>query len=112
MTGYLLYPNLHQLAEDLVVTLSLVNHLRLICPLLHLPHHGKLFNDLRIIKYPHPASYTDRAIHAFPNKTRRPPGPEILYYSTKGICVHVAVCSAGVSIIITLLAVCTEGLWD
>ena len=24
-----------------------------------------------------PTSYTDRAIHAFPNKTRRPPGPEI-----------------------------------
>ena len=25
----------------------------------------------------HPASYTDRAIHAFPNKTWKPPGPEI-----------------------------------
>ena len=24
-----------------------------------------------------PTSYTDRAIHAFPNKTQRPPGPEI-----------------------------------
>ena len=25
----------------------------------------------------HPASYTDRAIHAFPNKMRKPPCPEI-----------------------------------
>ena len=27
-----------------------------------------------------PASCTDRVIHAFPNKTRRPPGPEIFSY--------------------------------
>ena len=26
----------------------------------------------------HQASYTDRAIHALPNKTRRPPGPKII----------------------------------
>ena len=25
----------------------------------------------------HPASFTDRVIHAFPNKTWGPPGPEI-----------------------------------
>ena len=60
-----------------------------------------------------PASCTDRAIHAFPNKTRRPPwppeycitvtqsirvhqdakaplAPDILYYGTQSIRVHVA----------------------
>ena len=47
-----------------------------------------------------PASCTDRAIHVFPNKTRRPPAPKILYYSTQGIRVHVinlssSLCAAG-----------------
>ena len=27
-----------------------------------------------------PVSYTDRAIHAFPNKMQMPPGPEILNF--------------------------------